>query len=308
VFFAFFRGDFAAVLWRCSLVKARLIVHNRGMLLRFLPFGILLLTFFAQAAPLQLDILTVGSKTYSNITVVGFNTTDLYFTERGSIWNVKLKYLNADLQKRFSYDPKAAAEAEQKQAEEDRLYQKTLADDIAAQYEKTHPTEKNTNAPPKKLADPISEKSLLGKPAPALKVDKWLSDKPALEGKYVLITLWATWSAPCRALIPDLNALQKKFPERLVVVGLSSETETNVIAMTEPKIEFASAIDSTAKLTTDAGITSIPTVLLLDPKGIVLYQGHPAALTEQHFQALLVPPPETSPLPERSRPSDSGSN
>jgi thiol-disulfide isomerase/thioredoxin len=278
------------------------------MLLRFLLFGVPLLTFIAQAAPVQLDILTVGSKTYSNITVIGFNTTDLYFTEKGSIWNVKLKHLNPDLQKRFSYDPVAAAEAERKQAEEDKLYQKALADDIAAEYEKAHPTEKATNAPPKKLADPISDKSLLGKPAPALKVDKWLSDKPTFEGKYVLIAIWAPWSAPCRALIPDLNALQKRYTERLVVVGLTSETETNVLAMKEPKIEFASAIDSKAKLTADASITSIPTVLLLDPKGIVLYQGHPGALTEQHFQALLVPPPETSPLPERSRPSDSGSN
>jgi hypothetical protein len=30
------------------------------------------------------------------------------------------------------------------------------------------------------LADPISDRSLLGKPAPALQVDKWLGEKPSL--------------------------------------------------------------------------------------------------------------------------------
>ena len=33
----------------------------------------------------------------------------------------------------------------------------------------------------------------------------------AWQGKYVLINFWATWCAPCRKEMPQLNALQKEF-------------------------------------------------------------------------------------------------
>ena len=41
-----------------------------------------------------------------------------------------------------------------------------------------------------------------------------------------------------------------------------------------------------------AGITAIPSVLLCDPKNVVLYAGHPAALTEKKLQAILARPAE----------------
>jgi hypothetical protein len=57
--------------------------------------------------------------------------------------------------------------------------------------------------------------------------------------------------------------------------------------MVEPPIAFASAIDSKAKLATAAGVTSIPTLMLVDPKGVVRYQGHPAAISEAALAGLL---------------------
>jgi thiol-disulfide isomerase/thioredoxin len=43
-------------------------------------------------------------------------------------------------------------------------------------------------------------------------------------GKVVLINFWATWCGPCRVEIPDLIALQQKYRDQLVVVGISEET------------------------------------------------------------------------------------
>jgi len=57
--------------------------------------------------------------------------------------------------------------------------------------------------------------------------------------------------------------------------------------MTEPKLEFAFGIDTKERLSTSAGVSSIPYVLLLDEKGIVRYQGHPGALDEKKLESLL---------------------
>ncbi len=259
-------------------------------------FSLLLALLFVLSAagePLKLDTLKVGSTTYSNVTVLGANTTDLYFSHSLGFSNIKLKYLGADLQKRFDYNPKAAEEAERRQNENDLIYQSDLAKAALAQTNKSAPANpKPALGSETGLADPISEKSILGKPGPTLEVEKWLSEKPTLEGKFVLISFWASWSVPCRQWIPELNALQKKHAEKLVVVGISPESEADIANLPEPRIEFASATDSKAKLSAAAGVTSIPYVLLCDPKGTVLYQGHPGALTEKKLEAILSRPAE----------------
>jgi thiol-disulfide isomerase/thioredoxin len=40
-------------------------------------------------------------------------------------------------------------------------------------------------------------------------------------GKVTLVNFWATWCPPCRAEIPELVALQAKYPDSLQVVGVS---------------------------------------------------------------------------------------
>ena len=42
-------------------------------------------------------------------------------------------------------------------------------------------------------------------------------------GKVVILNFWATWCPPCRAEIPDLVALQEKYRDNLVVIGISED-------------------------------------------------------------------------------------
>lgn len=243
-----------------------------------------LFTLSASAAAMSMDLLKVGLVTYTNVTILGANATDLYFTHSQGIANVKLKYLSPELQKRFNFDPKAAADAEKKQSEADLLYQSTEA---KAFYDRSRAALEAANfVPPTSedsLADPLTKNSLLGKAAPALEVDKWLTDKPATEGKFVLLTFWAPWSIPCKKCLPELNALQKKFTDKLVVLGVTSESEIP----SDLKLEFPVGIDAKSKLSGALGVNSIPSVLLLDTKGIIRYLGHPAAVTEKKLDALL---------------------
>lgn len=240
------------------------------------------------AAPIKFKSLKVASKVYQNVTVIGFNATDLYFTSDAGINNVKLRLLEPPLQKQFRYDPKLAAELERQQIKDDVQFQHSIASNIVARAEQALQAAKKAAATSEdSLADPISEKSLLGKPAPGLQIEKWLSDKPDLEGKFVLLHFWAPWSIPSKKIIPDLNLLQKKFTDHLVIIAVTSEPENEVEEMEEPLIEFASALDPDAKLTNAAQVTSVPCALLINQKGIVLYQGHPGFLDEKRLQALI---------------------
>jgi len=268
-------------------------MHTHVVISRLISMaGLFLCALCAAGAPLKYDWLKIGSKVYSNVTVVGANTTDLYFTHNQGIANVKLKYVDESLRKRFNYDPKAAEVAEKEQTQLDLAYQGVLIAKINEQTQKAiTAARKATNTSDNSLADPISDLSLIGKPAPPLDVEQWLGEKPAVKGKFALVVFWAPWSIPCRKLIPQWNALQKKFADRLVVLGLTSDTKEEVDHMSEPAVEFASGIDTKARMSIASGVTSIPYVLLLDPKGVVRYQGHPSALDEKKLETLL-PKPE----------------
>lgn len=245
------------------------------------------------AAPLKLDSLQVGSQVFSNVTVLGANETDLFFTYDEGMANAKLRLLTPELQKRFNYDTNVAERAEQRRYADDALYHDALVSNLVFQAQQaTIAAAKANSSTEQTLADPLSEDSLLGKPAPALEVEKWLGDKPSLDGKFVLVYFWAPWSVPCRKYIPELNALQKKFAERLVVSGVTSEAENDVAEFSQPKLEFASAIDTKARLAGAVGVSTIPSALLVDPKGTIMYIGHPAALTEKTLQGILAKQPE----------------
>ena len=118
-------------------------------------------------------------------------------------------------------------------------------------------------------------KSLINQKAPKFEAEKWLTTVPDTKGKFVLIDFWATWCGPCRKAIPELNAIHKKFGNKLVVIGLSDETEEKVKKMTEPKMDYFVAIDTKARMKNAVEVKGIPHVIILDPQGVVRWEGYP---------------------------------
>lgn len=118
-------------------------------------------------------------------------------------------------------------------------------------------------------------RSILNQKAPALVVEKWISTQPDIKGKFILVDFWATWCGPCRRYIPDLNDIQQKYADRLVVVGLSDETQEKVEAFSNPKITYFEAIDTRARMKDKLAVEGIPHAILIDPNGVVRWEGFP---------------------------------
>jgi thiol-disulfide isomerase/thioredoxin len=221
----------------------------------------------------QFPILKVGSDTYTNVTVTHVTASDISFIHAGGAANVKLKDLPPELQKQFHYDSKQAQAAEQKLVENKAQYHQQLL------HEPPPPDmtrDAGTASKPSSVsAKQIWAKSFLNQTAPPLAVEKWLTPQPDIQGKFVILDFWATWCPPCREAIPELNGFQKKFGDKLVVIGISDESEDAVRKMTTPQIEYSIAIDTQARTKRFLAITGIPHVLIIDPKGIVRWEGFP---------------------------------
>jgi cytochrome c biogenesis protein CcmG/thiol:disulfide interchange protein DsbE len=232
----------------------------------------------------KLASLTAGKEIYTDVTVTSVTATDIYFTHSHGLGNAKLKNLDPELQKRFHYDAAKASQKEKQQIEAQALYTVEIK---KAKPPKRAAAPDEQGGPAAVQANALPARSFLNQPSPTIVGEKWLTDAPDMRGKFVLLDFWATWCAPCRRSIPELNALANKFKDRLVVVGLTDEPEETVRKMTDPRIEYSIAIDTQHRSLTEVGVTAIPHALLVDPKGIVRFQGHPSYLDEEKLRNII---------------------
>lgn len=145
---------------------------------------------------------------------------------------------------------------------------------------------------PYKSPIPKEEKRLwaasrLWKKAPEFVVEKWVGPEPEREGKFLLIEFWATWCRQCRLAVPKLNGFQRRFADDLVVVGISDEDEATVRRMREPRIGFALAIDTRARMKKDLMVKGIPHAIVVEPGGHVVWEGFPLLAGHELTEELL---------------------
>jgi thiol-disulfide isomerase/thioredoxin len=112
-------------------------------------------------------------------------------------------------------------------------------------------------------------------------------------GKVVLLNFWATWCGPCRMEIPDLVELQKKYQDRLQVIGLVVDDEDGDTVRKFAKrygINYPVAMATEDMRIEFGGVPALPTSFIIDVQGRVV-QKHiglrDPALYELEVRALL---------------------
>jgi thiol-disulfide isomerase/thioredoxin len=113
-------------------------------------------------------------------------------------------------------------------------------------------------------------------PAPDFKVKDLEGKEISLadsKGKVVLLNFWASWCGPCRAEIPGLIDLQKKYRDRVQIIGLivddDDETEVRNVVKSEA-INYPVAFTTSQVRLDYGGIAALPTVFVINPEGRVV--------------------------------------
>ena len=93
----------------------------------------------------------------------------------------------------------------------------------------------------------------------------------SMRGRVVLLDFWATWCAPCRVVIPKLDALQARFgAQGLRVLGVSTEEASQVALFTQRMpVQYGVGVDVHGKTTRSYGVGSLPTLVVIDKRGVV---------------------------------------
>lgn len=104
----------------------------------------------------------------------------------------------------------------------------------------------------------------------------------ALEGQVVLLDFWATWCPPCRRSIPILSELQDRYRGRIALYGVNVDDDRVSDAYMREKYEefggrFPTLRDARLDAQTAYGVTSLPTLILIDRAGVVrwIHRGVP---------------------------------
>ncbi|MEM6940349.1 MAG: TlpA disulfide reductase family protein [Pseudomonadota bacterium] len=91
-------------------------------------------------------------------------------------------------------------------------------------------------------------------------------------GKYVLVNFWATWCAPCRKEMPDLNALHSElggpeFEVLTIATGRNSPAGIKKFFEEEGIDQLPRHQDPRQSLASQMGIFGLPITVILDPAG-----------------------------------------
>jgi thiol-disulfide isomerase/thioredoxin len=92
-------------------------------------------------------------------------------------------------------------------------------------------------------------------------------------GKIVLLNFWATWCGPCRAEIPDLVDLQKRYRDQLEIIALATdEDDPDEVRrfILQSGINYRVAMASDEVRRDYGGVAALPTSFVIDAQGRIV--------------------------------------
>ncbi|MBK9167748.1 MAG: TlpA family protein disulfide reductase [Bryobacterales bacterium] len=92
-------------------------------------------------------------------------------------------------------------------------------------------------------------------------------------GELLVLNFWATWCPPCIEEIPSLDAFQKHFADRgVVVLGISVDKDEDVYRkfLQRVNVSFQTARDPEARINRQYGTVKFPETYIINRQGRVL--------------------------------------
>ncbi len=132
-------------------------------------------------------------------------------------------------------------------------------------------------------------------------VEGQMISNTALKGKVVLLDFWGTWCPPCRASVPMLSQLRKKYAEKpVLMVGISSDENEQAWKhfIAANHMDWPEYIDLSGKVREVFEVHSYPTYFVVDREGIIRFRKsgfgqESQSELEEAIDKALKRPPET---------------
>lgn len=165
----------------------------------------------------------------------------------------------------------------------------------------------------------------VGSKAPTLAADKWIKGdavKKFEPGTVYVVEFWATWCGPCIQAIPHLTEIQKKYGDKVVVIGVAGaerkppsgpDTRFEKVktfvegkgAQMDYRVVFDGSNASWAAWMKAAKKDGIPCTFIVDHTGKLGYIGHPMQM-DAPLEAIVKKAPAKSTDDKRGAAGKSG--
>ncbi|WP_077213015.1 peroxiredoxin family protein [Bacillus dakarensis] len=90
------------------------------------------------------------------------------------------------------------------------------------------------------------------------------------KGQRIMLNFWTTWCPPCKAEMPDMEALHKEKGEEIKIVSVNIDPDNDVAGFVEEYgLTFPILLDKKEDVMKQYNIISIPTTFFIDEDGII---------------------------------------
>ena len=89
--------------------------------------------------------------------------------------------------------------------------------------------------------------------------------------KPIVLNFWATWCAPCQRELPELQAAEERYGDRVEIIGIDEGESASVVVpfVDERGLTFTILLDSDTAVGSRYNVLGMPTTFFIDREGII---------------------------------------